>query len=149
MIQLLPRAWGARGDWRSKLSWGWGPDLGPQPQETPGCVEEVGGKVAVGDEDWLQTQDLEQFYLHLWSTHSQVPDGAGAQGLCHLLELLHLHLSQTWGRKKIRQLIQSISFTLPQPAILPVARNLEIFVLKKDRWHRNMKGRGGSLINPN
>lgn len=36
-------------------------------------------------------------HLHLWPSHSQVPDGAGAQGLCHLLELLCLHLSQLLG----------------------------------------------------
>lgn len=36
-------------------------------------------------------------HLHLWPCHSKVPDGAGAQGLRHLLELLHLHLSQLLG----------------------------------------------------
>lgn len=33
-------------------------------------------------------------HLHLRPGHSQVPDGAGAQCLCHLLELLRLHVCE-------------------------------------------------------
>lgn len=40
---------------------------------------------------------LPHSHLHLRPCHSHVSDGAGPQGLCHLLELLHLHLSQLLG----------------------------------------------------
>lgn len=83
------------------------------------------------------------FRLRIWSSSST--SLAQPQGLCHLLEFLH-HLSQTQGWKKLRKLIQFISFSLPQLSIQFVARFLEISVLRKAWWHTNMKRRGRSGI---
>lgn len=89
----------------------------PWPPETQGCIEEIDGSGAVGDEGWFRAQDLKKLICISGPTTERSlmllePTAP------HLPEILHLHVTQTQSRKKIWQLIPSISFTLPQLSIL-------------------------------
>ena len=64
-------------------------------------VEKVDGGVAIGDQERLQTEALEELGLHLGASLGNGVDGVGTDGVDDVLELLSLDVSELLGLENV------------------------------------------------